>query len=55
VFVLFSIISIVLLTGHGANLIAGYNTAGREELTKIIAGYMSSENSAIFAETVNGE
>ena len=26
-----------------------------EELTRIIAGYMSSENSAVFAETVNGE
>ena len=26
-----------------------------EELTGIIAGYMSSEDSAVFAETVNGE
>lgn len=31
VFALFLIISIVLLSGHGANLIAGYNTAGKEE------------------------
>ena len=26
-----------------------------EDLTKIIAGYMSSENSAVFIEIVNGE
>ena len=26
-----------------------------EELTRIITGYMSSENSAVFAEIVNGE
>ena len=25
------IFSIILLTGHGANLIAGYNTASKEE------------------------
>jgi hypothetical protein len=31
IFILFSIISIVLLSGHGANLIAGYNTATEEE------------------------
>ena len=30
-FGLFLVISIVLLTGHGTNLIAGYNTAGKEE------------------------
>jgi hypothetical protein len=30
-FIVFTIISIVLLTGHGANMIAGYNTAGKEE------------------------
>ena len=28
---IFTIISIVLLAGHGAGLIAGYNTAGDEE------------------------
>ena len=31
VVVLFAVISIVLLSGHGANLIAGYNTASEEE------------------------
>ena len=31
VLVLFAVISIVLLSGHGANLIAGYNTAGKDE------------------------
>ena len=35
VFLLFAIISIVLLTGHGANLIGGYNTASREEKSRI--------------------
>ena len=29
--ILFAIISIILISGHGANLIAGYNTASREE------------------------
>ena len=29
--VLFAVISIVLISGHGANLIAGYNTASAEE------------------------
>ena len=28
---LFFTISLILISGHGANLIAGYNTAGREE------------------------
>ena len=28
---IFAILSIVLLTGHGAGLIAGYNTSSREE------------------------
>ena len=32
--VLFAVISIVLLSGHGANLIAGYNTASEEEKSK---------------------
>ena len=31
VFGLIAACSIVLLTGHGANLIAGFNTAGKEE------------------------
>lgn len=35
VFVIFAVISIVLLTGHGANLIAGYNTATKEEKAKV--------------------
>ena len=34
VFGVFLIISIVLITGHGANLIAGYNTATEEEKRK---------------------
>lgn len=34
VVVIFAVISIVLLTGHGANLIAGYNTASEEEKNK---------------------
>ena len=29
--ILFLIISLNLISGHGANLIAGYNTAGRDE------------------------
>ncbi len=28
---LFFTMSLILISGHGANLIAGYNTAGREE------------------------
>ena len=35
VFALFAVISIVLLTGHGANMIAGYNTASREEKSRV--------------------
>ena len=31
VVVIFAVIIIVLLSGHGANLIAGYNTASEEE------------------------
>ncbi len=34
VFVIFALMSIVLLTGRGANLIAGYNTASKEEKSK---------------------
>ena len=34
VFGILAAISIVLLSGHGANLIAGYNTAGKEEKSK---------------------
>ena len=37
IWVLFAILafmSIVLLTGHGAGLIAGYNTAGKEQKNK---------------------
>jgi len=32
--VLFAVISLILLSGHGANLIAGYNTASKEEKSK---------------------
>ena len=31
VFGLLAIISVIFLTGHGVNLIAGYNTASKEE------------------------
>ena len=31
VFAAFAIISIILLSGHGANMIAGYNSASKEE------------------------
>ena len=34
VFGLFAIISIIFLTGHGDSLIAGYNTASKEEKEK---------------------
>ena len=34
VVVLLAVMSIVLLTGHGAGLIAGYNTASKEEKSK---------------------
>lgn len=34
VFVLFAVLSIVLLSGHGGWLIAGYNTASEEEKSK---------------------
>ena len=34
VFGLLAIISIIFLTGHGVSLIAGYNTASKEEKEK---------------------
>ncbi|MCI5596538.1 MAG: DUF3784 domain-containing protein [Lachnospiraceae bacterium] len=34
VVILFAILSIVFLTGHGAGFIAGYNTASKEEKSK---------------------
>lgn len=34
VFAVFLLLTIVLLTGHGVNLIAGYNTASQEEKNK---------------------
>ena len=34
IFALSAILSLVLLTGHGADLIAGYNTASEEEKKK---------------------
>lgn len=48
VMVLLAVLSIVLLTGHGVNLIAGYNTASKEEkeqydakkLCRVIGGGM---------------
>lgn len=35
VLVIFAALSIILLSGHGANLISGYNTAGKEKKDKI--------------------
>ena len=35
--IILAIFSIILLTGHGANLIAGYNTASKEEKDKDLA------------------
>lgn len=32
--ILLAIISIILISGHGANFVAGYNTASREEKNK---------------------
>ena len=34
--IILAIFSIILLTGHGANLIAGYNTAGKEEIANTV-------------------
>ena len=34
VLVLFAIVSVILLTGHGAGFIAGYNVASKEEKEK---------------------
>lgn len=34
VFAIFVVLTIILLTGHGANLIAGYNTSSKEEKSK---------------------
>ena len=34
VLAIFVVISIVLLSGHGSSLIAGYNTATKEEKSK---------------------
>ena len=36
--VIFAVISIVLLSGHGADMIAGFNTASEEEKNKYDAG-----------------
>ena len=36
VFGLLAIISVIFLTGHGVNLIAGYNTASKEKKKNII-------------------
>lgn len=41
VFAVFLIISIVLLTGRGANLVAGYNTASKEDKAKYDAKKLS--------------
>lgn len=39
--IVLAIFSIILLTGHGANLIAGYNTASKEEKDKYNAKKLS--------------
>ena len=41
VVVIFAIMTIVLLTGKGANLVAGYNTASKEEQEKYDAKKLS--------------
>ena len=35
VFVIFAVLSLILLSGHGANLIAGYNTSSKGEKAKV--------------------
>ena len=39
--IILAMFSIILLTGHGANLIAGYNTASKEEKDKYNAKKLS--------------
>ena len=39
--IILAIFSIILLTGHGANLIAGYNTASKEKKDKYNAKRLS--------------
>ncbi|MGF0019968.1 DUF3784 domain-containing protein [Sporofaciens sp. SGI.106] len=40
VFIMFVILSIILISGHGSGLIAGYNTASQEEKDKFDAKKM---------------
>ena len=39
--IILAILNIILITGHGANLIAGYNTASKEEKDKYDAKKLS--------------
>ncbi|MBR2259326.1 MAG: DUF3784 domain-containing protein [Blautia sp.] len=56
VFAAFAVISIILLSGHGANMIAGYNSAGKEEknrfnekkLCRVVGGGLSVITVLIF-------
>ena len=56
VFAAFAIISIILLSGHGANMIAGYNSASKEEknrfnekkLCRVVGGGLSVITVLIF-------
>ncbi len=54
--ILFLIISLILISGHGANLIAGYNTAGRDEKnrydTKKLCGNLGNSTASIFLYSV---
>ncbi len=60
VFAIFALISVVFLSGHGANFIAGYNTANREEQEKydskklchVVGGGMSIITALIFIMAV---
>lgn len=55
--IILAIFSIILLTGHGANLIAGYNTASKEvkdkynakKLSRVVGGGMTVITGLVFA------
>ena len=49
VLIIFIIMTIIFLSGHGANLVAGYNTASEEEKQKYNAKKLSQVVGAGFA------